>query len=154
MSADARLQRLLDEGEIGALLLAFAHALDDKDWSAYAATFTEDGVFEILGQRRVGRAEIAAGPARDLTQFDRTQHFSTNHVIAIDGDVATARSYLLAIHVPDAEQPTRHADIGGTYRCACRRTDEGWKFSHVALEVWWSAGGQFDIEDTPAAPSR
>jgi uncharacterized protein (TIGR02246 family) len=154
VSAEARLQRLVDEAEIRDLLLAFAHALDDKDWSAYAATFTEDGVFEILGQRRVGRAEIAAGPARDLTRFDRTQHFSTNHVIVLDGDVATARSYLLAVHIPDAEQATQHADIGGTYRCACRRTDEGWRFSHVALEVWWSAGGQFDIQDTPAATTR
>jgi len=154
VSADARLQRLLDEAEIRDLLLAFAHALDDKDWGAYAATFTEDGVFEILGQRRVGRAEIAAGPARDLTRFDRTQHFSTNHVIALDGDMASARSYLLGVHLPDAGQPAQHADVGGTYRCECRRTDEGWKLSHVALEVWWSGGAEFGIEDAPAATTR
>jgi 3-phenylpropionate/cinnamic acid dioxygenase small subunit len=46
---DARLQSLLDEAEIRDLLLGFAHGLDDKDWAAYASTFTEDGVFEILG---------------------------------------------------------------------------------------------------------
>jgi uncharacterized protein (TIGR02246 family) len=154
VTTDARIQRLLDEAEIRELLLAFAHALDDKDWDAYAGTFTEDGVFEIFGQRRVGRAEIAAGPARDLTRFDRTQHFSTNHVIAVDGDEATARSYLFGVHLPDAAQPGRHADIGGSYRCACRRTDEGWKFSHVALDVWWNAGTTFGIEDAPTATTR
>jgi uncharacterized protein (TIGR02246 family) len=148
--SDARLQRLLDEAEIRDLLLGFAHALDDNDWPAYAGTFTEDGVFEILGQRRVGRAEIAAGPERDLTRFDRTQHFSTNHVIAIDGDAATARSYLLAVHLPHANQPAVHTDIGGCYHCTCRRTDEGWRFTHVRLEVWWSAGTPFAIEDAPA----
>jgi len=152
--SDLRLQRLLDEAEIRDLLLAFAHGLDGKDWDAYANTFAEDGVFEIFGQQRVGRAAIAAGPERDLTEFDRTQHFSTNHVIAIDGDTATARSYLLAIHIPDADEPDVHTDIGGCYRCTCRRTDEGWRFSHVRPEVWWSAGTPFAIEDAPATPTR
>src|ERR671923_1957348 len=99
------LQRLIDEAEIRDLLLGFAHGLDGRDWATYASTFTEDGVFEILGQRRVGRAEIAAGPERDLTRFDRTQHFSTNHAIAIDGDTASARSYLLGVHIPRADEP-------------------------------------------------
>jgi uncharacterized protein (TIGR02246 family) len=148
--SDARLQRLLAEAEIRDLLLAFANGLDDKDWAAYASTFTEDGVFEILGQRRVGRAEIAAGPERDLTSFDRTQHFSTNHLIAVDGDAATARSYLLGVHLPRADQPDVHTDIGGCYHCTCLRTDEGWRFTHVRLEVWWSAGTPFAIEDAPA----
>jgi uncharacterized protein (TIGR02246 family) len=152
--SEERLQRLLDEAEIRDLLLAFAHGLDARDWTAYAETFTEDGVFQILGQRRVGRAEIAAGPERDLTRFDRTQHFSTNHLIAIDGDAATARSYLLAIHIPDAGEPDVHTDIGGCYDCTCRRTEEGWRLSHVRLEVWWSAGTPFAIEDAPATPTR
>jgi uncharacterized protein (TIGR02246 family) len=148
--SDARLQRLLAEAEIRDLLLAFANGLDDKDWAAYASTFTEDGVFEILGQRRVGRAEIAAGPERDLTSFDRTQHFSTNHLIAVDGDAATTRSYLLGVHLPRADQPAVHTDIGGCYHCTCLRTDEGWRFTHVRLEVWWIAGTPFAIEDAPA----
>jgi uncharacterized protein (TIGR02246 family) len=148
---EARVQRLLDEAEIRDLFLAFARALDEKDWGAYAASFTEDGVFEILGQRRVGRDEIAAGPARDLTRFHRTQHFSTNHVIAVDGDAATAQSYMLAVHVPDAGEPGVHADIGGCYRCECRRTAEGWRFAQVALEVFWTAGAPFGLEDVAAA---
>jgi hypothetical protein len=43
-----------------------------------------------------------------------------------------------------------HADIGGCYHCTCRRTDEGWRFTHVRLEVWWSAGAPFAIEDASA----
>jgi uncharacterized protein (TIGR02246 family) len=146
-------QRLFDEAEIRDLLLAFAHGLDGKDWAAYARTFTEDGAFEILGRRRVGRAEIAAGPERDLTRFDRTQHFSANQVIAVDGDSATARSYLLGVHLPHADEPDVHTDVGGCYHCTCRRTDEGWRFSHVRLEVWWSTGTPFAIDDAPATPA-
>jgi uncharacterized protein (TIGR02246 family) len=134
------------EAEIRELMLAFARALDERDWDAYANTFAEDGVFEIMGQRRVGHAEIAAGPARDLTQFDRTQHYSTNHRIEVDGDRATASHYLLAVHVPDAERPNEHADVGGRYLCQCRRTSEGWHFSEVKLEIWWTRGVEFEIE--------
>jgi ketosteroid isomerase-like protein len=149
--SDAALQRLLDRAEISDLLLAFARALDTKDWDAYAATFAEDGEFRIFDQVRVGRDEIAAGPARDLTRFDRTQHFSTNHVIDVDGDRATAQSYMLAVHVPDASRPDEHADIGGTYRCECVRTGDGWRFARVEIEVWWTAGATFAIEHEPAA---
>src|SRR5581483_1760966 len=116
------LQRLLDESEIRNLMLAFARGLDERDWDAYSHTFTEDGVFEIADQRRVGREEIAAGPARDLPKYERTQHFSTNQEVHVDGDRATARSYFIAVHVPDASQPARHADAAGCYECECLRT--------------------------------
>ena len=148
---DHAVQRLRDEADIRELMLTFVRGLDDRDWDAYANTFAEDGEFEILGQRRVGRREIAAGPARDLTKFDRTQHYSTNHRIEIDGDDATASHYLLAIHIPDAARPTEHADIGGRYLCTCRRTSEGWRFSEVRLEVFWTRGIEFEIEHASAA---
>jgi uncharacterized protein (TIGR02246 family) len=135
-----------DEDEIRELMLTFGRALDERDWDAYSNTFAEDGAFEIMGQRRVGRAEIAAGPARDLTRFARTQHYSTNHRIEVDGDRATASHYLLAVHVPDADRPGEHADVGGRYMCECRRTSEGWRFSEVRLEIWWTRGIEFEIE--------
>ena len=144
--SDAALRRLLDRAEISDLLTSFAQALDTKDWEGYAETFAEDGEFRIFDQVRVGRAEIAAGPARDLTRFARTQHFSTNHVIEVDGDRARAQSYMLAIHVPDAARPAEHADVGGTYRCECIRTSAGWRFQRVTIEVWWTAGAEFMIE--------
>jgi uncharacterized protein (TIGR02246 family) len=145
------LQDLLDERAIRALLIEFVSAVDNRDWQRYASAFAEDGAFEILGQRRVGREAIAAGPARDLTRFDRTQHFSTNHVVEIDGDSARATAYLYAVHVPDATRPSEHEDIGGCYRCRCRRTAEGWRFSEVRLEIWWTAGGEFVIPEAEEA---
>ncbi|MFZ0386830.1 MAG: nuclear transport factor 2 family protein [Solirubrobacteraceae bacterium] len=137
---------LVDRVEITKLMLTFVGSLDRRDWAGYAQTFTEDGVFEIMGQRRIGHAEIAAGPERDLGGFARTQHFSTNHTIELAGDSATATHDLLAVHVPDAGRPDEHADIGGLYRCQCTRTAEGWRFEHVALEICWTAGQQFGLQ--------
>lgn len=140
-----------DQAAIRELLLSYPRALDARDWNAYADAFAPDGTFEIMGQVRTGREDIAAGPARDLTRFDRTQHLVTNQEIAVDGDTATARQYVLAIHVPDGAAPDQHADIGGCYDCDCVRTDEGWKFARVRLEIWWTAGVPFRIDPEPAA---
>jgi uncharacterized protein (TIGR02246 family) len=142
---------LQDRADISDLMVKFVQCLDRRDWDAYGNTFAEDGVFEIMGQSRTGRAEIVAGPQRDLVVFGRTQHFSTNHTIELDGDTAISSHYLLAVHVPDAERPERHADIGGQYQCVCVRTVDGWRFAKVALEIWWTAGNTFELQPATEA---
>jgi uncharacterized protein (TIGR02246 family) len=144
---DPDLRLLLDEREIRALILRFGGSLDRKDWAAYAETFAEDGEFEIMGQRRTGRDAIGAGPERDLAKFDRLQHLVANETIDVDGDEASGQWYLFGIHVPSADRPDEHADIGGCYRFRCRRTPEGWRFSEVVIEVLWTAGMTFAVED-------
>jgi uncharacterized protein (TIGR02246 family) len=147
---DGALQLLLDEREIRGLSLAFAGAIDRKEWARYAATFAEDATFDIEGQRRTGPEEIAAGPARDLAKFDRLQHHVTNQVVEVDGDTATGGWYAIAVHVPDAARPGEHADVGVRYRFTCARTDAGWRFTEVELRVVWSGGvAGFVVEDRP-----
>jgi hypothetical protein len=103
-------------------------------------------VFEIMGQTRRGREEIAAGPSRDLAHYDALQHYSTNHLIDVDGDRATASHYVIGVHVLDAGAPARHADVGGRYHCECVRTVDGWRLSHVRIEVLWSGGEDFSVK--------
>jgi uncharacterized protein (TIGR02246 family) len=143
---DAALQVLTDERDIRAVIRSGWAAIDRKDWEGYASAFARDGVFEILGQRRHGRDEIVAGPARDLAGYDRLQHIITNELVDVAGDEATGQWYAIAVHVPDAAQPERHADVGLRYRFRARRTDEGWRLADVALEVLWSAGMEFGID--------
>jgi uncharacterized protein (TIGR02246 family) len=146
MITDPQLQKLLDKDEISDLLVSFGAALDAKDWQSYGNTFTEDGTFTIMGQKRTGRAEIVAGPERDLERYGILQHFSANHRIEVDGDEARASHYVIAVHGPDAATPSVHADVGGRYECRCVRTPEGWRFSEIVLTVLWSAGETFEIE--------
>lgn len=137
----AQLQWLVDRAAISDLLVDFARALDDQDWNAYAANYAEDGVLDIaptISHR--GRSGLADFVAASLGRYAGTHHLSSNHAITIDGDRATARSYLLAAHVFDAEQPHRHADGAGWYLCRLRRTAQGWRFTHVTLEIRYVAG--------------
>lgn len=137
----AQLQWLVDRAAVSDLLNDFARALDDRDWEGYAANYTEDGVLDIAPTiRHEGREGMAEFVAASLGRYAATHHLSSNHRIDLDGDIATTRSYLLAAHVFDAEQPHRHADGAGWYRCRVRRTAEGWRFEHVALVVRYVSG--------------
>jgi ketosteroid isomerase-like protein len=136
-----QLQWLVDRAAISDLLVDFARALDDQDWHGYAANYAADGVLgispTISHNGREGLAEfLAAGPGR----YAGTHHLSANHAISIDGDTATTRSYLLAAHVLDADDLSRHADGAGWYRCTLHRTPEGWRFTHVTLEIRYLSG--------------
>ena len=136
----AKLGYLLDRAEIGDLLHEFARRLDAGEWDGYAATFAPDGVFELPWAKRTGRDEIAAAAKADLERFDAVMHYSTNHVIEIDGDTARTRSYLVGVHVADKAEPAVHADAGGWYDCELRRTGEGWRFTNVRVTVAWCGG--------------
>ena len=137
---DDDLDRLLDRAAISDLLVEFARRLDAGQWDRYAETFAPDGVFELPWSRRVGRQEIAAAAEGDLAAFDAVMHYSSNHAIEIDGDVARTRSYLVGVHIPDASEPATHADAGGWYDCELRRTEEGWRFTNVKVTVAWRGG--------------
>lgn len=137
----AQLQWLVDRAAIRDLLIDFARALDDRDWEGYAGNYAPDGELAISPTvRHTGRAGLADFVAAGLGRYAGTHHISSNHTIAVDGDTATTRSYLIAAHVLDAADPSRHADGAGWYRCRLRRTDEGWRFTHVSLEIRYVSG--------------
>jgi uncharacterized protein (TIGR02246 family) len=147
VSADEQLRLLSDVREISRLIRSTWAAIDRKDWAGYAAAFTEDGEFEIMGQRRTGREAIVAGPARDLAKYDRLQHIVTNEIVDVDGDGADGQWYAIAVHVPVAAEPASHADVGLRYRFRARREADGWRFAEVVLDVLWTSGMSFGIED-------
>jgi ketosteroid isomerase-like protein len=139
--AAAQLRWLVDRAAISDLLIDFARALDDQDWEGYAANYAEDGVLAIsptIGH--TGRDGMATFVAGSLGQYAGTHHLSANHAITVDGDTATSRSYLIAAHIFDADDPYRHADGAGWYRCRLRRTEDGWRFTHVSLEIRYLSG--------------
>ncbi len=137
------------ERDVVRLIRGMWAAIDRKDWDAYANGFSEDGEFEIQGQRRKGRDEIVAGPARDLAKFDRLQHLIMNELVDVDGDHASGSWYAIAIHVPDGSEPGTHADVGLRYSFQARREDEGWRLREAVIEEIWTGGTSFSIEELP-----
>ena len=150
--APAQLQWLVDRALISDLMLTFARALDERDWDAYAATYTEDGVLNIGGFVELrGREAIRAATAspRGLGGYSGTWHGSSNHAITVSGDSATLHSYLLGVHML-SDSTRDHADGAGWYDCELVRTSDGWRFTHVKISEVWHAGGQLKHVPPPA----
>jgi hypothetical protein len=157
-SVEQQVQWLVDRALISELLYSFARSLDTKDFASYAGNYAEDGILELPqppstagnaeggGRLTIRRDEMLTKVPRSLATYSATHHISSNHQISIDGDAATSRSYLQAVHV--GVTPFDHWDAGGWYDCSYRRTAAGWKFVTVRLTAVWVTGAptQFATE--------
>jgi 3-phenylpropionate/cinnamic acid dioxygenase small subunit len=151
MTADLERQvlRLMDRTAISELLHSFARALDTRDYQAYADNYAEGGTLELPDPKRPGnkivleKAKMLELVPKSLGRYAATHHISANHQIQVEGDAATSRSYLVAVHVNN--DPTDHWSLGGWYDCDYVRTGAGWKFSRVRLTPIWVSGKPGEI---------
>lgn len=95
---DARLQELLDVHEIREISIRYNRAADASDGAAFAALFTADGEFDIVGNRTYrGRAEIAAVCNGSLN----IMHIAVDSQVEVQGDTATQKSKLIVGKISD-----------------------------------------------------
>ncbi|WP_428152168.1 nuclear transport factor 2 family protein [Brevundimonas sp.] len=134
----AQLQWLVDRALIGDHLIAFARAIDEKNQPAYAALFTEDARIVLPHGSYEGQDAIRT--MRGPPPTWGTQHIHGNYQIAIDGDQATARAYVIASHTFDRAVLDQNARAGGWYDTTLVRTADGWRFSSLALTIVWNTG--------------
>jgi len=124
-----------DRDAIRHLLATYTYNGDRGRIAELAACFASDGVLEFPGAFAKGPEAImaalsAGGSADPRRTFVR--HHTTNSLIEVSGNTATARSYfsVWSNHGPD------HA---GTYSDQLAHTSEGWRFSHRLVRIDWQA---------------
>ena len=89
---DDRLQYLLDVHEIREISVLYNRYADACDGEKFAALFTEDGEFDIVGARTFrGRAEI--GAVADGSHG--ILHLAVDSIVEVSGDTATQTSKLI-----------------------------------------------------------
>jgi 3-phenylpropionate/cinnamic acid dioxygenase small subunit len=130
---------LADRARIGDLLHQYAFGLDTRDWDSWAQLFVEDVVGEYPNATYHGRDALVAGISR-VGRYAATQHLIANQQIEISKDLARSVAYLQAVHVPRADAPDEHYDMGGWYLCEHVRTPRGWRIARLTLVKSWSAG--------------
>jgi hypothetical protein len=126
------LQTISDYLEIRDLSARYNYFADTGDGEAYADLWTEDGEFEVVGNRTYrGRAELAACAA---TAAQRTVHVTADPLIEIDGDVARQRSRIIScLRTPEGD---RNEFVNtGFYFDILHRTADGWRFHRRRAEV-------------------
>ena len=137
-----------DREELVALGHSYAFAADGRDFEAFAALFTPDGVLISSRNRYQGREAIAEGVS-GLRRYDRTFHFVGQSHYRIEGGVVRGETYCIAHHfIETDDEGTRDRVMYIHYRDEYARHEGAWRFAHRELGVVWA--GQ---EDKPDGPS-
>ena len=143
-----KLQYLLDRAEITETVTRVFNDFDLLDWrdlrDALSDRVEVDTSAVQGGPPTTMDADAFVAYARDiLTGFDATQHLSTNHVLAIDGDQARVTSYMFASHWVRTEAGVEDSYTArGCYSLGLERTSVGWKLSHFELRPWHESGNK------------
>ena len=133
------LQQLSDIHAIEQVLLLYPVALDSRALELLDQVFVADASIDIPGVGTVDLAGYQAACLAGLGALDATHHVVTSPLLRLDGDVAHARSYLVAQHVLNAAAPDASLLIGAWYNDELRRTPAGWRITRRSGNaVWWS----------------
>jgi SnoaL-like protein len=125
-----------DRVEIRDLLCRIAIATDQRDWSAFAGCFVAHAPADY-GETSNGTIEEAVAVlAPMLGGYAHTMNFVGTHVATVDGDDASAETYVLSYHRQAGATATD--DIAGTrYLDQLQRTEAGWRIARRVAELVW-----------------
>lgn len=123
-----------DRLEIFELLNRYGFAIDDKDWEALGEVFCHDCTADYgkFGSFEGATAVVDwMAPAHvGLT----TQHAMANMVVKVDGDTATARSYVTVTLQPTGAKMFR---AGGQYHDTLEKRDGRWQIKTRLYTTIW-----------------
>ncbi len=142
--SNASVESLNDQLLLQQLINTYHWRADQFDWEGWAATFTEDSVFEFVGGfgTMTGRQQIHDTCKGNMDHvYEVMQHVIVNLDFELTGtDTATGHGNLLFSALPDASKPTRYYQSGGRYEWQFRRTAQGWRIAHTRLQFLWNNG--------------
>jgi len=134
---DTELQWLVDRTRIRDLTARYNRCFDDGDAEGFAATFTEDGVMEVVGGFETrGREALAKMCSR--TPYG-VVHVTVDATVEVDGDRAVQDVTIMVLQrpKPDAAPAERHTTLerSGRYHDELVRTPDGWRFARRSANL-------------------
>jgi ketosteroid isomerase-like protein len=119
----------------------YAKSLDRRDYAALKRVFTPDATGVYAHGSFHGPDALSAYFERVLSQCGPTQHLLGSMDIRVNGETATASTYLQAIHIgskPGFEG--KRMTFWGEYRDELVRTPQGWRIRRRELVAIHSEG--------------
>jgi uncharacterized protein (TIGR02246 family) len=130
-SLEARIQRIDDRMAIEQLLMEYGRAVDNRDFAAFGALFTDDGEWKgaqgsYRGPKQIrdSMERIFTAAAADIPKGSNF-HLLTNVIVNLQGDHATASSKFIFYKMSGAKP---QAEVAGRYEDKLVRVGEAWKF--------------------------
>jgi len=133
-----------DRSAVLDVVVAYATALDTRDWALLESLFAPDARVEFggsVGSAR-GAAAIATLLRSTLERLDATQHLLGNSVVRLDGDTAEHTCYVHGQHVRHGTPGGELYVVAGRYDDQLRRSTDGWRFTSRALTRSWRDGNR------------
>jgi ketosteroid isomerase-like protein len=119
-----------DKEQITEVLTRYATGIDSKDWALLRTCWTEDVEVDYGEVGQYSGADAITGLMETLhNAMGPTYHRLTNFVIAVDGDRATARSYVHAVLQAIPDDAASWVEALGHYDDELVRTPDGWRIS-------------------------
>ncbi len=126
------LEEISDRIQINDLLTRYTVAIDTKDWNLLDTCFTPDAQVDYTTSGGIKGAypEVRKWLEKALAAFSMTQHFISNSTVEIDGDKATARTYVInPMGFPKEDGSLHIFTVGAYYNDKLVCTDEGWRIA-------------------------
>ena len=119
---------MTDREDITEVLIRYATGIDRRDWPLFRTVFTADCVLDY-GEIGTWNGVDAVTEFMDQTHAmaGHTMHRLTNHAVAIDGDIATARTYVDALIM--MADNNSGVNAVGFYDDELVRTADGWRIA-------------------------
>jgi 3-phenylpropionate/cinnamic acid dioxygenase small subunit len=117
-----------DRADITEVLLRYATGIDRRDWATFRTVFSEDCVLDY-GQigSFTGVDAVTEFMDQSHAMAGHTMHRLSNIVITVDGDDATARTYVDGLIL--APDNASGVSAIGIYDDDLVRTDQGWRIA-------------------------
>ena len=126
---------LVDRLEIAETLCRYASALDARDYDLLRTVFAND-VEATYGGREpmIGIDEVVDWIAGYGRQQAWQHHLVSVYRVSVDGDEATALTYVTATQAPSAD-PNVVSTTYGRYHDSLRRSGDAWRITQRRMDV-------------------
>ena len=125
-----------DKEQIAEVLIRYATGIDFKDWALLRSCWTEDVDVDYGEVGRYSGADAITGLMEQLhSAMGPTYHRLTNFAIALDGDRATARSYVHAVLQAIPDDAASWVEALGHYDDEFVRTPDGWRIARRTTSI-------------------
>lgn len=127
---------LADEAQIADVLVRYATGIDFKDWELFRTCWTDDvdADYGDVG-RFTGADALTDLMARIHGGMGPTYHRLSNIAVTVDGDRATARSYVHALLMAIPDDAASWVEAIGHYDDEVVRTPDGWRIARRTTHI-------------------
>ena len=138
--------RVDDRALMTDLVVAYAYAVDERDWTSFESLFVPDAHIDYRSAGGIAGtpAELAAWMPGAMALFTWSMHSLSTHRLSFAGDRGAVGSlHVFARHALTWEGVDELMDVNAIYRDEYVCSEDGWRFASRTEETLLITGGRF-----------